>query len=44
MGGRENLEAVEFLQRMNTALYGSTPGVVTIAEESTAGRVSQARA
>jgi len=34
-GGRENLEAVAFLQRMNTELYGHHPGVVTIAEEST---------
>jgi len=34
-GGRENLEAVAFLRRMNTAVYGSHPGVVTIAEEST---------
>lgn len=34
-GGRENLEAVEFLQEMNARLYGGHPGVVTIAEEST---------
>ena len=34
-GGRENLDAVAFLRRMNTAVYGSHPGVVTIAEEST---------
>lgn len=34
-GGRENLEAVAFLQRMNKELYGHHPGVVTIAEEST---------
>ena len=34
-GGRENLEAVEFLQRMNKELYGQHPGVMTIAEEST---------
>ena len=34
-GGRENLEAVRFLQRMNEELYGHHPGVVTIAEEST---------
>lgn len=34
-GGRENLEAVRFLQEMNRALYGHHPGIVTIAEEST---------
>jgi 1,4-alpha-glucan branching enzyme len=34
-GGRENLEAVEFLRQMNKAVYGSHPGIVTIAEEST---------
>ncbi|HHZ09367.1 MAG TPA: 1,4-alpha-glucan branching protein GlgB [Rhizobiales bacterium] len=34
-GGRENLEAVRFLQQMNRTLYGVHPGVVTIAEEST---------
>jgi 1,4-alpha-glucan branching enzyme len=34
-GGRENLEAVAFLQRMNKELYGHHPGVMTIAEEST---------
>jgi 1,4-alpha-glucan branching enzyme len=35
-GGRENIEAVEFLQRMNAAVYGDDPSVMTIAEESTA--------
>ncbi|MFF1562162.1 1,4-alpha-glucan branching enzyme [Streptomyces sp. NPDC058293] len=35
-GGRENLDAVEFLQEMNATLYRRIPGVVTIAEESTA--------
>ena len=35
-GGRENLEAVSFLREMNERVYGSFPGVVTIAEESTA--------
>jgi len=35
-GGRENLEAIEFLRRMNTDLYRETPGIQTIAEESTA--------
>ena len=34
-GGRENLEAISFLQRMNHETYGQHPGVVTIAEEST---------
>jgi 1,4-alpha-glucan branching enzyme len=34
-GGRENIEAVAFLRRMNKALYGAHPGVMTIAEEST---------
>jgi len=34
-GGRENLEAVQFLQEMNATVHKITPGVVTIAEEST---------
>ena len=34
-GGRENLESVSFLQAMNKAVYGSHPGIMTIAEEST---------
>jgi 1,4-alpha-glucan branching enzyme len=34
-GGRENLEAISFLRRLNTALYEAHPDVVTIAEEST---------
>lgn len=34
-GGRENLEAVEFLQEMNATAYKRVPGIVTIAEEST---------
>ena len=34
-GGRENLEAVEFLKEFNTIVYGQHPGVMTIAEEST---------
>ncbi len=36
LGGRENLEAVSFLQEMNAVVYGEHPGVMTIAEESTA--------
>ncbi len=34
-GGRENLEAIEFMKEMNTAVYKNFPGVQTIAEEST---------
>jgi 1,4-alpha-glucan branching enzyme len=34
-GGRENLEAVEFLKEMNTEVYGRVPGAITVAEEST---------
>ncbi|WP_192829970.1 1,4-alpha-glucan branching protein GlgB [Mycobacterium sp. UM_Kg1] len=34
-GGRENLEAVQFLQEMNATAHKSAPGIVTIAEEST---------
>jgi 1,4-alpha-glucan branching enzyme len=35
-GGRENLEAVSFLQEVNATIYREVPGVMTIAEESTA--------
>ena len=35
-GGRENLEAMAFLREVNEKVYGRFPGVVTIAEESTA--------
>ncbi len=35
-GGRENLEAVSFLQEVNATAYKRAPGIVTIAEESTA--------
>jgi 1,4-alpha-glucan branching enzyme len=35
-GGRENLEAISFMQEMNATAYKLHPGVVTIAEESTA--------
>ncbi|VEG57043.1 glycogen branching protein [Mycolicibacterium aurum] len=34
-GGRENLEAVQFLQEMNATVHKANPGIVTIAEEST---------
>ncbi|MGI8799241.1 MAG: 1,4-alpha-glucan branching protein GlgB [Pseudonocardia sp.] len=35
-GGRENLDAVAFLQELNATVYKRHPGVMTIAEESTA--------
>ncbi|MGB5560363.1 MAG: 1,4-alpha-glucan branching protein GlgB [Paracoccaceae bacterium] len=35
-GGRENLEAIAFLQRTNEICYGEVPGIMMIAEESTA--------
>lgn len=35
-GGRENLDAIHFLREMNVAVHGRFPGVLTIAEESTA--------
>ncbi|MEZ5130120.1 MAG: 1,4-alpha-glucan branching protein GlgB [Mycobacterium sp.] len=34
-GGRENLEAVQFLQEMNATVHKIVPGIVTVAEEST---------
>jgi 1,4-alpha-glucan branching enzyme len=36
LGGRENLEAVDFLRQLNTDVYADQPGVQTVAEESTA--------
>ncbi|MEM7641086.1 MAG: 1,4-alpha-glucan branching protein GlgB [Pseudomonadota bacterium] len=35
-GGRENYEAIAFLQEMNVAAYGADAGIMTVAEESTA--------
>lgn len=35
-GGRENLEAIAFLRELNAVVHGLFPGVLTIAEESTA--------
>ncbi|WP_432506144.1 1,4-alpha-glucan branching protein GlgB [Kineococcus arenarius] len=35
-GGRENLEAISFLQEANATAYKRTPGIMMIAEESTA--------
>ena len=35
-GGRENLGAIEFLKTMNVKVHEAFPGVMTIAEESTA--------
>jgi 1,4-alpha-glucan branching enzyme len=34
-GGRENLEAVDFLKQLNTVVHGRVPGAITLAEEST---------
>jgi 1,4-alpha-glucan branching enzyme len=36
LGGRENLDAVSFLQEVNATCYKRVPGVMMIAEESTA--------
>ena len=34
-GGRENLEAVDFLRQLNEAVYAEEQGTITVAEEST---------
>ena len=34
-GGNENIEAIDFLRRMNETVYAADPGIMTIAEEST---------
>ena len=35
-GGRENLDAIDFLKQLNTMVHAEFPGALTIAEESTA--------
>jgi 1,4-alpha-glucan branching enzyme len=35
-GGRENLDAIDFFKRLNEVAYQRYPGILTIAEESTA--------
>ncbi len=35
-GGNENIDAIDFLRRLNAEVYGRLPGVQMIAEESTA--------
>ncbi len=41
-GGRENLEAIQFLKDLNTTIHGEYPGVLMVAEESTSwGGVSR---
>lgn len=35
-GGNENFEAIEFLKHLNSVLHTKFPGIMTIAEESTA--------
>jgi 1,4-alpha-glucan branching enzyme len=35
-GGRENLEAADFLKQLNTLTHARAPGTITVAEESTA--------
>ncbi len=34
-GGRENYEAIDLFKRVNSAVYGANPGIMTVAEEST---------
>ncbi len=34
-GGRENLEAIDFLKKFNELVYQEHPGIITMAEEST---------
>jgi 1,4-alpha-glucan branching enzyme len=35
-GGRENLGAIDFLKRLNEIIFSYHPGVLSVAEESTA--------
>jgi 1,4-alpha-glucan branching enzyme len=35
-GGRENLDAIDFIRQLNTLTHGEQPGSITVAEESTA--------
>ncbi len=35
-GGRENLEAIDFIRQLNTQTHAEAPGSITVAEESTA--------
>ena len=42
-GGRENLEAIDFLKRFNEVCYERFPGIMTIAEESPPGLVCRGR-
>ncbi len=35
-GGRENLDAIDFLRQLNTVTHGEAPGSIMVAEESTA--------
>ncbi|MBI3666667.1 MAG: 1,4-alpha-glucan branching enzyme, partial [Acidobacteria bacterium] len=35
-GGRENLEAIDFLKKFNELVHAEAPGAITVAEESTA--------
>ena len=35
-GGRENLKAIEFVKQLNSVVFGEHPGIMMIAEESTA--------
>jgi 1,4-alpha-glucan branching enzyme len=35
LGGRENLDAIDFIRELNTVVFGAHPGVMMVAEEST---------